>query len=68
MEHVPVDERPMTLKEALEADEAFMTGTLTEIMPAVSIDGKAIGNGMAGPTTLRLRAAFREMIRRETSG
>ncbi len=67
-ENVPVAERPMSLKEALAADEAFMTGTLTEIMPAVSIDGKTVGTGKAGPVALRLRAAFRELIRRETSG
>ena len=67
-EKVPVEERPMSLKEALAADEAFTTGTLTEIMTAASIDGKAVGAGRAGPVALRLRAAFREVIRRETSG
>jgi D-alanine transaminase len=66
-EKVPLEERPMKLEEALRADEAFMTGTLTEIMPAVSIDGTRIGAGTAGPIALRLRTAFREMIRRETS-
>src|SRR4029079_168485 len=29
----------VTLPEAMGAEEAFVTGTLTEIMPAVSIDG-----------------------------
>lgn len=53
------------LTEAMSAQEAFVTGTLTEIMPAVSIDGKPVGNGKAGPVTLKLRAAFRELISKE---
>lgn len=61
----PVDERPFLLAEALEADEFFMTGTLTELLPAVSIDGRALGAGTAGPCTLRIREVFREKIRRE---
>ena len=62
--HRPV-ERPFTLAEAQAGDEFFMTGTLTEIMPAVSIDGKPVGRGTAGPVTLGLRAAFRELVARE---
>jgi D-alanine transaminase len=60
-----VEQRPFTLPEAREADEIFMTGTLTEVMPAVSLDGKAVGGGAAGPVTLRIREAFREIVRRE---
>ena len=66
-EKVPLEERPVALKEALGADEAFVTGTGTEIMPVVAIDGKAIGSGKAGPVTLRLREAFRSLVRRETA-
>jgi D-alanine transaminase len=65
-EKVPIEERPIQLKEAMGADEAFMTGTLTEIMPAVSIDGTPVGSGSAGPVTLRLRAAFQKLAERET--
>jgi D-alanine transaminase len=60
-----VEQRSFTLAEARAADEIFMTGTLTEVMPAVSLDGQAIGGGAAGPTTLRIRDAFREIVRRE---
>ncbi|HYE97687.1 MAG TPA: D-amino acid aminotransferase [Planctomycetota bacterium] len=62
---LPVDERPFTLQEARAADEFFMTGTVTEVMPAVQIDGRPVGRGTAGPVTLRLRDAFRELVRRE---
>ena len=49
-------------------DEAFMTGTGAEIMPVLTIDGKAIGPGQPGPVTRRLRSALQDLIRRETSG
>jgi D-alanine transaminase len=65
-ERVPLEERPIPLPEALGADEAFMTGTLTEIMPAVRIDGRPVGTGKAGPVTLRLREAFQKLVERET--
>ena len=45
-----------------------MTGTLTEVMPAVSLDGAPVGSGAPGPVTLRLRTAFREMVDRECRG
>lgn len=64
---IRVEERPFTLADAQAADEMFMTGTLTEIMPAVALDGKAVGSGAAGSLTLRIRAAFRELAEKETS-
>lgn len=36
------------------ADEAFLTGTVTEVLPIVSIDEKPIGDGKVGPITRRL--------------
>ena len=63
-----VDLRAASIAEARKADEIFMTGTLTEVMPAVSIDGAPVGTGRAGPVTLRLRGAFREKVDRECRG
>ena len=62
---VPVEQRPFPVAEARKADEFFMTGTLTEVMPAVRIDGEPVGDGRQGPVTLRLRAAFRERVDKE---
>jgi D-alanine transaminase len=59
--------QPVTLAEAMASEEAFVTGTLTEIMPVVSIDGKAVGSGKAGPITQKLRAAYREVTAKECS-
>jgi D-alanine transaminase len=56
---IPVEERPVKLPEARQADEIFMTGTTAEIMPVTALDGKPLA---PGPVTARLRAAFRELV------
>jgi D-alanine transaminase len=42
------------------ADEVFLTGTVTEVLPIVRIDGKSIGDGKVGPTTRRLYDLLRK--------
>jgi D-alanine transaminase len=39
----------------LSADEVFLTGTSTEVLPVIAIDGRKIADGQPGPTTLNLR-------------
>ena len=53
----------MTLYDVYNADEAFLTGTAAEVIPAVQFDGRVIGDGKPGPITRRLIAAFREHTR-----
>jgi D-alanine transaminase len=55
-----VQERPVTVAEMFEADEAFYTGTLSEVKPCVEVDGRPIGNGKVGPVTRALFDAFLE--------
>jgi branched-chain amino acid aminotransferase len=45
------------------ADEAFFTGTATEIVGIRQLDGRVIGNGKAGPVTRDLRARFQALVR-----
>jgi branched-chain amino acid aminotransferase len=45
------------------AQECFLTGTAAEIIPVVRIDSRQIGEGVPGPTTLRLLEMFREETR-----
>jgi D-alanine transaminase len=48
-------------KKALyAADEVFLTGTVTEVLPVVTIDGKSIGDGKVGPIARRLYDLLRE--------
>lgn len=56
---VPFVETRVTLPALLAADEAFLVGTSTEIMPIATIDGRAIGDGTPGPITRRLQEAYR---------
>src|ERR1043166_3187938 len=45
------------------ADEAFLSGTASEIAPIRSYDGRAIGAGRAGPVTKDLMKRFRAYAR-----
>jgi D-alanine transaminase len=45
-----------------DADELFLSGTTTEIMPVVRVDGRRVGEGRPGPVTRRLQRAFAERI------
>ncbi len=52
------EERAFSVEEALDADEAFITSAGAFVLPVVSIDGKAIGNGKPGERTLKLREVY----------
>ena len=60
---ISVFEPIMTQYDVYNADEAFLTGTAAEVIPAVEFDGRLIGNGKPGPMTRQLMAAFREHTR-----
>lgn len=55
---IPVDERPLLLAEFRAADELFLAGTTTEIMPIVRVDGQPVGGGRPGPITGELARRF----------
>lgn len=59
-----VVERPFTIEEAMEADEAFVTSATTFVTPVVEIDGAAIGAGTPGPTAKRLREIYLDESRK----
>jgi branched-chain amino acid aminotransferase len=46
------------------AEEAFLTGTASEIVPIREVDGRTIGTAAPGPVTLRLREGFQSLVRR----
>jgi D-alanine transaminase len=59
-----VEERPFTIAEAQEADEAFITSASAFVMPVVEIDGAVLGNGTPGPVAKRLREIYLEESRK----
>ena len=62
-EGLEVDERPFTPAEAVGAQEAFITGAGTLVLPVVSVDGKKVGAGAPGPVATRLRRLYIERAR-----
>ena len=62
---IPVEEKLFTQFDVYTADECFLTGTAAEVIPAVKVDGRAIGTGLPGEMTKRLIEAYRTLTRTE---
>ena len=58
-----VEERPFTLVDVWTAREAFMCGTMAEIVPIATVDGRAIGAGAPGAMTSLILAAYERAVR-----
>ncbi|HEX7588082.1 MAG TPA: aminotransferase class IV, partial [Anaerolineae bacterium] len=59
---IPVREFPILQKDLRLADELFLSGTTTEVLPVVQVDDWVVGDGKPGPITRKLQKAFREII------
>jgi len=55
-------ERKVELKELLEADEAFVTNSILELMPLTWFENKPIGTGKPGQLSKKLLAAYRKLV------
>ncbi len=58
---IPAKEGMLGLHDLYNAEECFLTGTGAEILPVISIDGRQVGEGKAGPMTKRLLALFQQL-------
>ena len=65
---IPLQERRIAVEELFQAEEIFLTGTAAEVIAVTKVNGQVIGEGKAGPVTLKLLKAFRDFIRRECGG
>ena len=61
-EGVPYEERVLHPLDLQNADELFITSTLKELAPMVTLDGSPVGPGKPGPLTLKLLAAYRKRV------
>jgi len=52
-------------KDLESADEIFLTNTSWGVLPVTRLDGKRVGNGVAGPVALELRRRLEEQVARE---
>jgi branched-chain amino acid aminotransferase len=55
-------ERWVELNELVEAQEAFLTNSILELMPLVSIEARPIGSGRPGKLTRDLLFAYRKLV------
>ena len=53
-----IEERPFTIAEAQEADEAFVTSATGFCQPVIEFDGAQIGSGVPGNISKRLREIY----------
>jgi branched-chain amino acid aminotransferase len=58
-----VEESILNRYDVYTADEAFFTGTASELVAIRQVDGRVIGTGKAGPVTRDLRARFQTLVR-----
>jgi len=64
---IPCREKKIRLKELYEADEAFLTNSLREILPLTRIDFRVIGKGEPGRITRLLMKEYKYEIRKVLS-
>lgn len=58
-----VEETALNRYDVYTADEAFFTGTASEVIAIRQVDGRVIGAGKAGPITRDLAARFQALVR-----
>lgn len=61
-EGIPHEERVLYPADLHSADELFVTSTLKELAPVVTLDGAPVGTGRPGPMTQALLKAYRARI------
>ncbi len=63
---IPVFEKNFSLTDVYGADEAFVTGTFAGLVPARSVDGRALTDGR-GPLTERLQGLYKALVEAEVA-
>jgi len=58
-------ERALPVHRFVNADEIFVTGTVSEIVPVVEVDGCQVGDGRPGPVFRRVYDAFQDLIQEQ---
>ncbi|MFQ5443936.1 MAG: aminotransferase class IV [Nitrospinales bacterium] len=57
-----VEEGRWLADELEHADEAFLTGTLKEVLPVTRLNGKPIGEGKPGPVTQKIMRLYADLL------
>jgi D-alanine transaminase len=59
---IAVREEVLKRSDLGQVSELFLTGTTSEVLPVVVVDGRPIADGQPGPITRRLQEAYREAV------
>ena len=60
---VPTREHVLKKDDLRRVSELFVTGTTSEVLPIIQVDGQPIGDGKPGAVTRKLQAAYRAAVR-----
>ena len=61
-----ISEREIKFTELREAEEAFLTNSLREVLPLTRVDGHPLGDGKVGKITKTIAAAYSRLAEKET--
>lgn len=61
-DQLPVKEMAVPVSALNQIEECFLTNSIEEIIPVISIDGKLVGNGQPGKLTKLLQQKYLEQI------
>ena len=65
---LPCDaETPLTARDALAAEEVFLSSSCSGVRPVVHIEQHKVGDGKPGPITRRLMGAYEKLLNKECS-
>lgn len=62
---IKIIEKFVARKESMNADEAFLTNSLAEVLPVTKIDSKRVGSGEPGDITKLLHISYQKQVIRE---
>ncbi len=63
-ENIPVRQKVVDKRHLAAACEVFVVSSVREVLPVISIDGQAVGEGQPGPTTRLIQDKYRSLIAR----
>ena len=55
-------EKELTINDVLDADEAFLTNVIMQVMPITKVEKHTVGDGKVGPTVKKLQRSFTEFV------
>jgi len=60
--HIDHEERPLVIKDLLNASEVFLTNSIMELMPVCRIERHRVGNEKPGPVYQKLHRLYKDAV------